>query len=202
MVINIRGTSGAGKTHLVKRMMALADKGEAWWPSDSPTGLFGLPTNRPAGHIIATPSGRCLLLGNYEGVQCGGCDQLMKEPWKLTRDEVFALIRRAAPDFAHIVFEGLLISEVLRCVSLRDSGFDIAVLNIDEPIETCLNSIIARRTARGVTKPLNPKLTVEKHRELRNQINRLKAAGVAAHNVSRSEAWSRLVTLLGWNMVC
>lgn len=198
MIINVRGTSGAGKTYLVKSIMALSTDVSEWRDMDNaPEGLFGSPTRRPMGYQIKSPSGRCIVIGNYHGVQCGGCDQLMKEPWCLNRDETYALIGAAAKT-AHVLYEGLLISEVHRCAALAKTGFDVRVVHINEPLDVCLSAVNARRAARG-RGPVNPKLTVEKHHEIHRQVTRLSVAGVKVYMGSRADSFKLVKGLLGWS---
>lgn len=93
MIINIRGTSGSGKSHLVRSVMD----------------LYGLRTKffvenrkQPIGYTAhRRTSGRNLsVLGHYE-TACGGCDTIP------SLDQIFSRAMKAHGEH-DVLFEGLI----------------------------------------------------------------------------------------------
>lgn len=184
MIINIRGTSGSGKTHIVRRIME----------------LYGTKVNvmvegrrKPQGYILSGgPPGRTLaVLGHYE-TACGGCDTLP------TRDLMFELVRSAHADGHDVLFEGLMLGgEVNRTVALHADGLPLTVINLTTDMELCLDSVRDRREARGNMKPLDPKNTVNKKREVDRASDRCVTGGVDLKALDREEAFQLTKALLG-----
>lgn len=194
MIVNIRGTSGSGKSFLVSKVMASY---EVRIPIYSlRPGFLGIRENRgrrPIGYLMREPAPSLMVIGHYE-VPSGGCDTLRK----LSRDELFDLVRESAFSNHNVVFEGLLVSnEVGRTVVLARE-FPLTVLHIDIPTEECLAWINQRRRLKDPTvTDVNPDNTVAKWREIRRVMERLRAAGVPCHEGNREEMFHVASKLLG-----
>jgi hypothetical protein len=153
MVVNIRGTSGSGKSTVVRALMETASFRPVY------DGLFGL--RRPEAYVGALPGverGVCIL-GPYD-IPTGGCDNIP------TYDQVIELLERYAARGHHVVFEGLLISTCRGGVigeALERRGRDAAILFLDTPVGTCIERVRARRRARGNTRAFDPTGLAEKH---------------------------------------
>ena len=155
MVINIRGTSGSGKTTVVRGIMA---KGVV-----TP---FGGTTKKPDFYSInLTPAIErpVIVVGSYENV-CGGCDSIS------TQDEICDRIRAGA-SMGHVLVEGLLMSHLFSRYAMLDR--ELAAQNIpfiwaflDTPIDVCLARVVERREARGNFSPLNEKNTRDKWNDM------------------------------------
>lgn len=172
MILNVRGTGGAGKSTLVREVMAR-------YPSMDAVYAFG--RRRPVGYHCARPVGRSLfVVGHYE-TPCGGADTLPSP------DAAYDLIERTAP-LADVMFEGIITQDdVRRCVALAQHH-EVLVLALDVPIDLCLASIQDRRRKRNDGRPLNPKNTMERAQRLTGTIRRLAEAGVPTLWVSREVA--------------
>ncbi len=186
MIISIRGTSGSGKTHLVRALMALYH--------DRVDERVG---NRLVGHDChAREIGKGMfVLGPYRDTAWSGGADMLCPPHK-TREGKFKLIY----DWAlrrNVVFEGLMEgNEVARTVALSRQ-FDTHVIFLDTSLEECLQAVNARRAARGVTEPVDPRKTEEKHAELVRVRARLRQAGVSTYFLGRDAALAKVRELLG-----
>jgi hypothetical protein len=182
IVINVRGTSGSGKSHLVREVMKRYG---------SPMKYFRDGRKQPIGYRLKPREGfgrDLAVIGHYE-TDCGGCDTVPKI------DEIFELVRKAHADGMDVLFEGLLISaEVNRTAKLHADGIPLVVIALDVPLEECLASVESRRaakserTGRPPRGPLNPDNTKSKHRGTLQAAERLNAAGVEVHRLDRDRA--------------
>jgi thymidylate kinase len=149
MVINVRGTSGSGKTTVMRYIMEKAVRIEK----------FG-PEKKPDGYQLVLGSGRALyLVGSYENV-CGGCDAIP------TQDEICNRVRHWAHE-GDVLLEGLLMSHVFSryaalAMELQRQDVPSIFGFLDTPLDVCLERVNARRAARGVTEPVNPENTSDK----------------------------------------
>ena len=103
MIINLRGTSGSGKSTVVRRVM------EKY--SQASTGAinpqFSDGRKQPIGYACLPPDADVQPLwipGHYE-TACGGCDTLK------TVDQVYKEVTSAAELSYSVLFEGLMIQE-------------------------------------------------------------------------------------------
>ena len=134
MIIQIRGTSGSGKTWAIKKFM----EGYDWVPQ------YRKGRKQPLLYrTFLNKKGSIVVLGHYE-TPCGGCDTIG------SARQVFDLIKELGDDNDVIVCEGLLLSED----SLWTSQLDARVLYINTDVEKCIAQIKERRKAAGNGKPL------------------------------------------------
>lgn len=180
MIISIRGTSGSGKTHLARRVMALV--------GGAPVLVRRLGKRLP----VATQLPGLVVLGDYSAPQ-GGADTLRDSE----RDEVFAMMDEFSGQ-CDLLYEGMMIAnEVTRTVELaRRTPTHVFFLNT--PLEDCLASINERRRARGKDEPVSLKKTTEKFAELERVRSRLRASGRLAgvHLLDREAAFTEVCRLL------
>src|SRR5690349_20566073 len=145
-IINIRGTSGSGKSHLVRDVFYCYD---SWEPR------FIAGRKQPLYYSCGRTDGPPLcVIGHYESA-CGGADTISKElefdgrKWRSGIELVFYLVDRAAERGEDVIFEGLIISsDVVRTVELK-RHHTLLVIGLTTPLPACLESIQARRNARG-----------------------------------------------------
>ncbi len=188
MIINIRGTSGSGKTHLVRQLMEQ-------YPHRRVYNEAG--RRQPIGYVFSHPEGRKLaVVGHYE-TACGGCDTIPK------MEHIFELVRESAMAGYDVIFEGLLISaDVNRHVELHKwaqaAGMPMEVVALTTPLQECLDSVNARRAARNPDlPPVRERNTISKFNGVRKSLERLRAAGVPVFEGSRQEALTRMQEHLG-----
>lgn len=192
-IINLRGTSGAGKSTVVHTLLAL-------FPHEV-VERFGARGDRPLVYKLTLPNGRkpLFIIGPYR-TQCGGCDAITGY-----QDVLPPLLDRYAAK-GNVLFEGLLISGGYGSVgqalgSLRDKGHRVVFALLDTPLEVCLDRIAARRAQRGVTEPLNPRNTEQKYKAAHG--SQVKIAEVYKHEctmVPYRQATRFVLGLLGFTL--
>ena len=184
MIINIRGTSGSGKSTVIRRLMEMAVV--------RPTHVDG--RKQPLWYDLMHPDHDepVTVLGHYES-DCGGCDTITDG-----LDTIYELVEEAADAGNHVLYEGLLVqSDVKRCIALAET-YGVIVIGLNTNFETCLEGIRARRLGRGNHKPMNIANTVNKMRPLPRQRERLSEAGVDWRDLNREEAFDTCLTAFRW----
>lgn len=182
MIINIRGTSGSGKSHLAREIMK---QYEATMP------YYVTGRKQPIGYRLMKNGRKDLaVIGHYQ-TDCGGCDTIHD------MNEIFKLVRASHNAGCDVLFEGLLISaEVNRTAQLHLDGLPLIVVALSLPLEECLASVESRRAAKaertggGPRPPLNPKNTESKHKGTMQSSARLEAQGVEVHRCDREAAFN------------
>lgn len=185
-IINIRGTSGTGKSTLARQIMAnyrLISK------------YTRIGRKQPLGYRYQHPMREFPdlgVVGHYE-TDCGGADTITDY------DDLMQLVMQGAAQGMDVLFEGLLFSgDVKRTAVLREwaekQGIPLHVIAIQLPLDECVASVNLRRAAKaerlGRTPKgdVNPKNTIAKHRGLTLACNRLEAEGVTVHRPEGREA--------------
>lgn len=188
MIYNIRGTSGSGKTFLVRRVMDLYDSRVAYRQAGR---------KQPIGYVFHRESGAPLgIVGHYE-TTCGGCDTIAKMEF------IFELVRQSAEQGHDVIFEGLLISaDVNRTGELaqwaQERGIGMEVIALSTPLQECIDSVNARRRARNPDlPPVKEKNTTSKFNGVKKSLERLHQAGVTAHELDRDGAFEHIRRGLG-----
>lgn len=177
MIINLRGTSGSGKTTAVRSLMEAL-------------GGMGLRMKvggrkRPIAHVYQRvgPFASVAVVGSYE-TACGGCDTISKY------DTCYDLIKQLEDNgIERVVYEGLRHSgDAKRALDLLSEGRDIRVINLTTPLEDCLEAVRQRRVARGADPEFNTTNTEAKFNLIERANTRLREAGVEVHDVDREAA--------------
>lgn len=182
-VVNIRGTSGSGKSTIVRAVMALYSTRSAVRVKER---------KRPIMYLCSRIDAPTLaVIGHYE-TDCGGTDTING------MDAIYGLVRQASAAGYNVLFEGLLSSaEKNRAIKLHQDGLDLSVLHIDIPLEECITSVEHRRLAAyrrkvnagkdvDVPAPLNPKNTKSKWQGTRTTMQRLAEAGIKTFTGDRA----------------
>lgn len=210
MIINIRGTSGSGKSTIIKKVMAT-------YPVKIPVMIKG--RKQPLGYYLKREGRPTLaVVGHYEA-DCGGCDTI-----PAGHDKVYELVNYARKEGCDVLFEGLLLAaEYIRASNMnKEIGHELKIIALTTPIDQCLASINARRlgnherrTAR-LTKineakaakgnklrpvpeykgDVRPKNTVVKAKAMANTLAKLEAEGANIEYHSRESALERVLELL------
>lgn len=169
MVINLRGTSGSGKTTIVRQLMALGS-----------VSVIGSDRKPDAYRLVLPEVHRPLfVIGSYRNV-CGGCDSIKSQ------DEVCERVLSWAPH-GHVLFEGLLVSGTFERYAKLDrkvarGGHGPYVWGVlDTPLAVCVNRINARRRARGQMKPVSPENTEAKYRSVVSSTRQARSGFEAAN---------------------
>lgn len=185
MIINIRGTSGSGKTTIVKTVMA----------SLEPYGKIAvnIPKRRnPIGYWFGPKVPRILAVPGHYETACGGCDTISGY------DQIFDYVKIGHEGADHCLFEGLLLSEESKRTIQLDRQFPgkLLVIQLTTPESVCLDSIRARREARGDTRELNPSNTVNRIRTIDRVCDFLKQEGVNVEQHDRDSAMHRVMEII------
>lgn len=176
-VVNLRGTSGSGKTTIVRNILSHGN----WVKWKDPEG------KKIWGYINIDL--RWAIVGSYENT-CGGCDTIR------TQDETEARIEQLLEWEFNVLFEGLLISTL----SSRWEKFSKRIFNkantlfyyLDTPIDECLNRIQARREAARNNRPFNPKNTTDRVKAIETTYQKLTAAGCCCIKASQEDIMKNL----------
>jgi hypothetical protein len=173
MIIQIRGTSGSGKTTVMKTVMDLMGN----WQAIGKTGR-----KKPWYYQSVSEWPCTVVLGHYESA-CGGCDTIGSAAAVYDLIQELQTGENLVPE--HILCEGLLLSEDVKW-SLQMK--DLHVYYLDTPLSTCLKQIESRRAEAGNTKELNPANTTNRIRTIERSKVKLLEAGVSCYECSSSEA--------------
>lgn len=181
MIINIRGTSGSGKSTIVRKVMD-------HYLSRTP--IFVPGRARPVGYRLARilPCGQVrelYVVGHYE-VPCGGCDTLSTDHLKT----VYGLVREWAP-LGSVLFEGAILSTDSRhLLELSKERKDILVLRLTTSLEACAAGVMERRAAKGRPRPEGPnfrKNLAAKDRSAASTCRQFREAGIPVMEGDRAQ---------------
>lgn len=207
MIINIRGTSGSGKSTIVRDIMRR-------YSNKSRVTEEG--RRQPVGYICTRGARPLAVIGHYE-TDCGGCDTIP------TMERIFDLVRKAHSDGMDVVFEGLLISaDVNRTAALHEAGLPINVVALTTPLQTCIDSVNERRhnawrrrcesieqanqalppgrRPRPLPEPRGPvkeRNTTSKHKGVEKSVRHLQERGLRCVWLDRDGALEECLRLLG-----
>jgi shikimate kinase len=148
MIIQVRGTSGSGKTTVVKQVMKKLGPFH---------GVFIEGRKKPLYYSYAKNGYKgpnIFVLGHYEA-DCGGCDTIGSAP------AVFDLIKEVHTGDSIILSEGLLWSEDVKwSVELLGTiDTNVRALFLTTSTEECLRRVTARQDGK---KPLDPARVIRK----------------------------------------
>jgi adenylate kinase family enzyme len=184
MIINPRGTSGSGKTTIVRGLM---DKATNIRP-------IGGTVKKPYAYELSGFRRPLFIIGGYENV-CGGCDGIP------TQDAICHRVRKCAAE-GDVIFEGLLISHLFGRYQALDreltsNGHHYIWAFLDTPLELCLERVIARREASGRARgPFNPKNTTQKWHDMRRVFKKCEASKLDARWLSHETATEDVYKML------
>lgn len=185
MIINVRGTHGAGKTVLVRSVMNLYRKRKP---------VFIEGRRIPVGYICYPHlrKNKLFVVGSYEYPISGGCDNILKT------EIMFDAIHKYAAKGYDVLFEGILAQHSTpRIQALHDAGYATAIVVLDVPFKLSVKGIKHRRKLRGETRPLNLLNATREFRAVINSAERLRDAGlIVKYPKTRSAALARVVSLL------
>lgn len=169
MLINLRGTSGSGKSTAVRQLIEMATSKDVYVEG----------RKKPLYSIHRLENGKTFAtLGHYE-TPCGGCDTLKK------LDDVFALYEQIKNDVDFVVAEGKILGDDTKRIPLVDRA---VILHFTTSIADCYAGVAKRRWDKGDHDKsfMKPRKLEADHRTIGSAVRRLKAAGkVKVVEVSR-----------------
>jgi len=163
VIINPRGTSGSGKTELVRRILAQYGwrRGAALERAGGLELIWREGRRRPLGYRLRHPlGGRPLaVVGHYE-VTSGGCDTIR------AADGGLGEIMRQAADYAasghDVLIEGQRLSREYERSAALASSHRLHVLRLTTPLPQCARNLVRRRRAlRGSWPAVSATVAVE-----------------------------------------
>lgn len=179
MIINVRGTSGSGKSTVVRKIIE---------QSPSTDRVFLKGRKQPLLYRLKFPDQVISIPGHYE-TACGGCDTIP------TYDLLFQVIREEHAAGHTVLFEGLLVAhDKKRTLELWDwlerKPNLLQVIELTETLQVCLDSVEQRRASRKnpPKQPFNPANTVRRYSEVVRSCKILEEAGIKIHRCNRTDA--------------
>ncbi len=198
VIINVRGTSGSGKTTAARFFLNNYPNTEM---RRSQTSASGRVSSKIMGYSIAVPvlGNPLYLVGTYANT-CGGLDVMG------TQSEHADLISKAYLAGGNVLCEGLLASGVSHNATaprrmLEVAGKENVIFAIlDTPLDVCLDRVRARRAARAAAggveaKPFNEINTRQKYKDTMEAAERLLAEGYRVVMLDHLNAGPQLLSL-------
>lgn len=195
-IINPRGTSGAGKTWLVREAMKAYCR----------TGAVAAPLrregrSRPIGWRL-TRSGThrpLAVIGHYEATR-GGTDTIPDADGGL--DEAIRLAGSLACEGHDVLLEGLQLSgDVERTAALARAqqmrGGTFHVLHLDAPLDACVRNVVFRRRAGRTARPAIEATAQAGQAAVRAACEALRRQGVDVEALDAATTLRRTLALLG-----
>ena len=144
---NPRGTSGSGKTTIVRAILDAANA--------KPSAYEGKKVRMYRGELNRVP---LYVIGSYEST-CGGCDTIPSV--HIAASMITDVMNTPGPGV--LIYEGLMISHMIGTVgaTVAPYGERHVMGFLDTPLFLCLERVQARRRARGDDRPFNPTNTVK-----------------------------------------
>jgi len=183
MIISIRGTSGAGKSTIVRAIMEaypgtfnriMVEKRKR------PIALLAVNPNKNLGKLGQLP--RSLFIVGHYDIPCGGADTISGN------EIIYGMVRDAAKAGHDVIFEGRIIGVDVRRTAELATKYPVTIFHIDIPLEECLASINERRRRKNPdATDVNPKNTTNIFKQIPRCLERLRRENVACHQGSRAE---------------
>lgn len=131
MIISLRGTSGSGKSHLVRQVTGLYQRHRSVYTENRLKPLYEVHGRNPAGRCVVTP-------GHYL-IANGGIDTLKD------LDEAYHIAKWGADSKHDVLMEGKNMSDgVQRVNDLVDAKYDVRVVVINTDVAMCIKSVRER----------------------------------------------------------
>lgn len=172
LIIQIRGTSGSGKTTVMRAVM----KAIPALTNNTLSEMYVPGRKKP---LYYTDGGSVSIVGSYEST-CGGCDTI--QGYDLLMSTV-----RSLYDRGNVLMEGLLLSEDVK-QTLTLLPRKIKAVFLTTPVDECIKRVKGRRLAAGNEKPLKEDNTRRRVDVIRRAQDRLEAAGVDCYSISSDKA--------------
>ena len=183
VIVNISGTSGSGKSTVVRRLLEVSR------PHTTVT-----DGKREIGRIIQVGNKPVFVAGRYGFHDTAGCDVIKDvEFWYRTIYE--------QAEHNNVVYEGLFVMNHKRSQDLMRNlywGTTMHVINLTTPWETCLLGINNRRAAKGKGRFTGDIDNVKGHIvRARNFAHKLSELGASVYHLDREAAVVKLKELVG-----
>jgi hypothetical protein len=191
VIVNPRGTSGAGKTEFARRIMADYSSG-----GDGRVEPIHREGRRwPIGYRLRHPLGRrpLIVLGHYERTS-GGCDTFSARDGGL--NEAFRLADAWAADGHDVLFEGSTLSAEHERSAWLARRHALHVLRLATPPERAARNLVAGRRARRDGWPLVARAVMSQRQAVEEACSRLRHVAMV-EDLEFDDALRRARELLG-----
>lgn len=187
MIVNIAGTSGAGKTTLAKALLAKALR--------APEATYLEGRSRPLGLTFWLPETEkpVFIVGDYEeGLQTCGCDTIKDV------NMVYRVVQEHHEAGEHVVYEGLFVMNHTRGPELVQAvgRGNVTVIRLLTPLAECKASVNARRAVQGKQPMQKWENTEGNYVRARNFAYKMEGWGAVLKKVTRDEAMPALLGAL------
>jgi hypothetical protein len=185
MIVQIRGTSGSGKSYVVHKIL---QKDLGWKPITEKWGKI----NRQIPLYYISGDGKIAVAGSY-GAVCGGCDTLGAAGHAF---KLYELLKER--QIKHIVSEGLLLSEDTKwTLEAKARGWNPKVFHLTTTKDVCLKQLLDRREKSGNTKPLNKENGIRRMAVIERAVGKLRKAGVQCFDVPSKNCTALVLRTVG-----
>lgn len=181
MIVQIAGTSGSGKSFLVRQFMEGGELTE------------DVEDGRILGYDLQRPDLRrpVYILGRYGDVDTAGCDTIKGV------EKIYYMVRCAHEVGYHVLFEGLFAMNQTRGPALaQELGRQITIMLLEVPLGVCYKSVNQRRSRRGEDVRTVWGNTRGNYVRAQNYTARMREAGARAMVVSREEAVGEILRIM------
>jgi hypothetical protein len=181
-VISIRGSNGAGKTWVARKVMDRAEHD------------FRKKMTLDNGVLINIYKD-FVILGSYDRV-CGGCDTIK------TPQMVWDAVVECA-EFTNVIYEGVIVGNVYEptiILNERLKAIDAKIIpiSLNTPFEQCVANVNARRAVEGKPPIEKTDNILTNDKKNISSARKLHAAGLEPHWVSAEEAVEVICKELGY----
>jgi hypothetical protein len=196
LILNLRGTSGAGKTELARLILA-----EYGWRRQCPEThnrvepVYRAARDVPFAYRLRHPrAGRPLVVIGHYQVTSGGCDTIRAQDGGLA--EALRFAGDVASSDHDVLIEGLRLSSEVELSAKLAAQHLLHILRLSTPVEQCVTNLVSRRrVAKSRVRAIEGS-TVEEHIRVEDACARLRLhATVEVLNFS--QALARAKALFG-----
>lgn len=188
MLISIAGTSGSGKSHLMRSFLDWAKK------HGTVKEKFIEGREAPIGYLVTSlpsKSRPLYIVGSYR-TPTGGCDTIHDV------SGLFQIVKEKYEEGCHVLYEGLFVMNMTRGPQLAaEVGRELCILQLTTPLATCMASINSRRAERGKGALENKENTVGNYKRAENYCAKMRDAGARVFKITRNEGLPKILELLG-----
>lgn len=183
-IVNLRGTSGSGKSTVAFTMM-----------KNLPTEPLNGSDGKVKGYRVDASSegieAPIYIIGKYT-TACGGLDTVNTQLDAAERSV------KAWELGGHVLCEGLLCSAAgpkgALTIGIHATGEAVFAI-LDTPVEVCLDRVRARRLARGDERPLNEKNTRDKYTQTHSTAKALHALDYDVRAIDHTNAYQEVLEI-------
>lgn len=183
MIINIAGTSGAGKSTIAREVKSRALTTDA---------IHVEGRRPPVGYRLLLPGvfSPVVLAGAYEAAGTGGCDTIKDAEYN------YDLIKSWWSNGWHVVYEGLFVMNHTRGPRLWAETKSVTVPHLQTPLDECIRRVLQRRADVGNTKTLNTKNTEGNFVRANNFATKMSFVGATRIKITTEQGPDTILRLL------